>query len=96
MNLLSYTRKPKEDIIYGSNMAYSIHLAYQGVDGKFRPFHHNEELLYAKALQNPEDGTLDAKCLKKPWVFELCEKDRIRNEQKDSDNNVICSSTEAC
>ncbi len=76
MELLSYTRQPKEDIIYGSRMAYSMHLAYRGEDGKFRPFHHNEGILYARALQNPEDGTLDARCLKKPWIFELSEESK--------------------
>ena len=73
MELLSYTRKPKEDMIYGCRMAYSMHLAYRGKDGKFHPFHHNEGILYARALQNPQDGTLDARCLKKPWIFELHE-----------------------
>lgn len=96
MDLLSYTRKPKEDIIYGSKMAYSMHLAYRGADGKFHPFHHNEGLLYAKALQNPEDGTLDARSLKKPWVFELCEKGRISSARKNSDNGAVCDSTEIC
>lgn len=73
MEILSYTRQPKEDIIYGKRMAYSMHLAWRGEDGKFRPFHHNEGILYAKALQNPEDGTLDARCLKNPWLFALKE-----------------------
>lgn len=73
MEILSYTRQPKEDIIYGKRMAYSMHLAWRGEDGKFRPFHHNEGILYAKALQNPEDGTLDARCLRNPWLFALKE-----------------------
>lgn len=71
MELLSYTREPKEDIIYGVRMAYSMHLAYRGEDGKFHPFHHNEGILYAKAVQDPEDGTLEARTMKKPWLFAL-------------------------
>ena len=33
MELLSYTRMPEEDIIYGNRMAYSMHLAYRESDG---------------------------------------------------------------
>ncbi len=73
MEILSYTRQPKEDIIYGKRMAYSMHLAYRGEDGKFHPYHHNEGILYARALQNPEDGTLDARSLKRPWIFGMKE-----------------------
>lgn len=71
MEILCYTRQPKEDIIYGKRMAYSMHLAYRGQDGKFHPFHHNEGILYAKALQDEETGVLTARCLKNPWIFAL-------------------------
>lgn len=71
MEILCYTRQPKEDIIYGNRMAYSMHLAYRGQDGKFHPFHHNEGILYAKAVQNPENGVLDARSMKAPWMFAL-------------------------
>lgn len=68
MEILCYTREPKEDIIYANRLAYSMHLAWKDENGKFIPFHHNEGLLYAKAVSR-EDGTLTAKSLKKPWIF---------------------------
>ena len=69
MELVCYTREPLEDIIYAARLAYSMHLAYR--DGeKIVPFHHNEGLLYAKAISNPETGVLTAKSLKHPWIFE--------------------------
>lgn len=71
MEILCYTRKEKEDIIYGKRMAYSMHLAYRGQDKKFHPLHHNEGLLYAKAVQDEKTGVLSARCLKKPWIFAL-------------------------
>ena len=60
MKILCYTRQPKEDIIYGNRMAYSMHLAYQGKDGRFWPLHHNEGILYAKAVEDSSNGVLDA------------------------------------
>ena len=90
MELLSYTRMPEEDIIYGNRMAYSMHLAYRESDGKFHPFHHNEGILYAKALQNPYDGTLDARSLQKPWIFRLGRDDRKNDSQNVVKNNNGC------
>lgn len=69
MEILCYTRAPQEDIIYAGRLAYSMHLAYRGEDGSFRPFHHNEGILYAKAVQDEKSGVLDARSLKKPWLF---------------------------
>lgn len=66
MELLCYTRKPKEDSIYAPKLAYSMHLAYKE-GSAFTAFHHNEGLLYAKATQNA-DGTLNSKSLKNPWI----------------------------
>lgn len=71
MEVLCYTRHPKEDMIYADKMAYSMHLAYRGKDGKFYAFHHNEGLLYAKAVENTVSGVLDARSLKNPWIFAL-------------------------
>lgn len=71
MELLCYTRQPKEDIIYGNRMANSMHLAYRDQDGKFRPLHHNEGILYAKAVEDTLSGVLTAKSLKSPWVFSM-------------------------
>lgn len=73
MEVLCYTRHPKEDMIYAGRMAYSMHLAYRGKDGKFYPFHHNEGLLYAKAVEDVSNGVLDARSMKKPWIFALDE-----------------------
>lgn len=72
MEILCYTREPKEDHIYAARLAYSMHLAYRAGESEWVPFHHNEGLLYAKAVHR-EDGTLTAKSLKKPWLFETKE-----------------------
>lgn len=71
MEILCYTRQPKEDMIYGNRMAYSMHLAIRDTEKQFMPLHHNEGILYAKAVQNPQDGTLSAKSMKAPWLFAL-------------------------
>ncbi len=69
MQILCYTRKPLEDMIYAEKLAYSMHLAWRGdSSGNFSPLHHNEGILYAKAVQR-EDGTLAAKSLCAPWIF---------------------------
>ncbi len=73
MEILCYTRQPKDDMIYGKRMAYSMHLAYRAQDGTFRPFHHNEGLLYAKAVEDSASGVLDARSMKNPWIFALKE-----------------------
>lgn len=67
MKLLCYTRTPCDDNIYGVKLAYSVHFAYESF-GKFLPLHHNEGIVFAKAVCN-EDGSLQAKCLKDPWGF---------------------------
>ena len=71
MEILCYTRQPKEDIIYGNRMAYSMHLAYRDKDGRFRPFHHNEGILYASAVEDTSSGVLDAKSMRCPWIFSM-------------------------
>ena len=70
MEILCYTRQPLEDILYANRLAFSMHLALKDKDGKFAPLHHNEGILYAKAVSREEDGTLCAKSLKQPWLFE--------------------------
>ena len=72
MKILCYTRQPMEDAIYSEKLAYSMHLAIQEDDGTITELNHNSGILYAKAVQN-EDGTLHAKCLKNPWLFELAD-----------------------
>jgi GH43 family beta-xylosidase len=70
--VLCYTRLPEEDILYASRLAYSMHLAYSE-DGKyFRALNHNSGVLFAKATSN-EDGTLNAKSLKNPYVFYMAD-----------------------
>ncbi|MGN6712095.1 family 43 glycosylhydrolase [Anaerocolumna jejuensis] len=84
MEILCYTRNPKEDIIYANRLAFSMHLAYKTADGKYHPFHHNEGILYARAVQY-NNGTLKAKSLKNPWLFLT----------KDGNYGVIAVRTEA-
>lgn len=68
--ILCYTRNPQEDDIYSGKLAYSMHLAVctDEETGKFVPLNHNSGVLFAKAIQK-QDGTLDAKSLKNPWIF---------------------------
>lgn len=70
MKVLCYTRQPKEDILYASRLAYSMHLAWESETGAYIPFHHNEGILYAKATQDTQTGVLHAKSLKNPWIFQ--------------------------
>lgn len=55
-------------MIYAKRLAYSMHLAWKDEFGEWVPFHHNEGILYAKAVQK-SDGTLIAKSLRNPWMF---------------------------
>lgn len=68
--VLCYTRKPMEDIIYSEKLAYSMHLAASRSQQGFRVLNHNSGILFARATQN-EDGTLNAKSLKKPYLFKM-------------------------
>ncbi|NNV07590.1 family 43 glycosylhydrolase [Geobacillus sp. C56-T2] len=68
--ILCYTRLPKEDIIYSSKLAYSMHLAYSNDGINFEPLNHNSGILFAKATEN-ENGSLNAKSLKNPYIFHL-------------------------
>ncbi len=69
MKIFCYTREPLEDIIYAARLAYSMHLAYEK-DGEIIPFHHNEGLLYATGVSDPQTGVITAKSLKHPYMFE--------------------------
>ncbi len=69
MKILCYIRQPKEDILYANRLAYSMHLAWKSETGEYVPFHHNEGILYAKAVQDADSGVLRAKSLKSPWIF---------------------------
>lgn len=70
MKVICYSRLPKEDVIYSTKLAYSMHLAIQEENGTIIPLNHNSGILYAKATQNA-DGTLNAMNLKNPWLFEM-------------------------
>jgi len=70
MRVLCYTRKPQDDFVYAEKLAYSMHLALQKENGEIVALNHNSGILYVKATQN-EDGTLNAKSLKNPWLFEM-------------------------
>ena len=67
--LLCYTRQPEEDSVYSEKLAYSMHLALCEDGEHFIPLNHNSGILYMKAVSR-EDGTLHAKGLKKPSVFQ--------------------------
>ncbi len=68
--LLNYTREPIDNVLYDPKLAYSMHLALQKEDGGFAPLNHNSGVLFAKATEN-EDGSLNAKSLKNPFLFPL-------------------------
>lgn len=67
--LLCYTREPQEDSVYSEKLAYSMHLALSEDGEHFTALNHNSGILYAKAVARP-DGTLHAKSLKKPSIFQ--------------------------
>ncbi len=67
--LLNYTRTPVNEFLYDPKLAYSMHLAL-GRDGReYQPLNHNSGVLFVKATEN-EDGSLNAKSLKNPWLFQ--------------------------
>lgn len=66
--VLCYTRLPQEEQIYAPKLAYSMHLAYSEDGRYFKDLNHNSGVLFAKATDN-EDGTLNAKSLKNPYIF---------------------------
>ena len=68
MLILSYTREPLEDAVYANRLAYSMHIALQEKDGSFTALNHNSGVLFVKATEN-EDGSLNPKSLKSPWIF---------------------------
>ncbi len=69
--LLNYTREPMEDdMLYGPRLAYSMHLAVSRDGKEFRALNHNSGVLFVKATEN-EDGSLNPKSLKNPWLFTL-------------------------
>jgi hypothetical protein len=72
LSVLCYTREPMEDILYATKLAYSMHLAYSKDGVKFQALNHNSGVLFARATDN-EDGTMNAKSLKQPYLFKLAD-----------------------
>ena len=68
MYLLSYTRRPIDNIHYDPRLAYSMHLAVSTDMKRFRALNHNSGVLFGKATENP-DGSLNPKALKKPYIL---------------------------
>lgn len=68
--LLNYTRQPVNEKIYDPRLAYSMHLAISKDGREYQALNHNSGVLFAKATEN-EDGSLNAKSLKNPWLFAL-------------------------
>lgn len=68
--LLNYSREPINSSLYDPRLAYSMHLAISE-DGKaYQALNHNSGVLFVKATEN-EDGSLNPKSLKNPWLFHL-------------------------
>ncbi len=72
MKLLNYTRLPMEDAVYARRLAYSMHLALENENGSWTALNHNSGVLFVKATEN-ENGSLNPKSLKNPWLFSLRE-----------------------
>ena len=70
--LLNYTRKPISKQLYDPKLAYSMHLAVSEDGREYCALNHNSGILYAKATEN-EDGSLNPKSLKNPWLFPVAE-----------------------
>ena len=69
MYVLAYTRQPLDEQIYDYKLAYSMHLAYSTDKIHFQALNHNSGVLFAKAVENVEDGTLKAKVYVIPIYF---------------------------
>ena len=74
--ILCYTRKPIDEFFYDPRIAYSMHIAIEQ-DGEFVALNHNSGVLFAKATEN-RDGSLNPKCIKHPFVFDLRSEDGDR------------------
>lgn len=70
--ILCYTRKPQENLIYSTKLAYSMHIAYSEDRVNFHELNHNSGILFAKATEN-DKGALNAKSLKNPYIFYLAD-----------------------
>lgn len=70
--ILIYTREPINSALYDPRLAYSMHLAVSEDGKEYRALNHNSGVLFVKATEN-QDGSLNPKSLKNPWLFALPE-----------------------
>ena len=63
--LLSYTRKPIDNILYDARLACSMHIAVSTDGTRYKALNHNSGILFGKATENA-DGSLNPKALRKP------------------------------
>ena len=68
--VLCYTRKPIDSVLYDPRLAYSMHLALSRDGINFRGLNHNSGVLFALATEN-EDGSLNPMSLKNPFLFTM-------------------------
>ncbi len=68
--VLCYTRLPQEEAIYAPKLANSMHLGFSEDGRYYKDLNHNSGVLFAKATER-EDGTLNAKSLKNPYLFHM-------------------------
>lgn len=66
--LLSYERKPINNVIYDERLAYSMHLAVSRDGNDFIALNHNSGILFGIASEN-EDGSLNPKTLRNPLIY---------------------------
>ena len=67
--LLSYTRKPIDNILYDARLACSMHIAVSTDGTRYKALNHNSGILFGKATENA-DGSLNPKALRKPYILE--------------------------
>ena len=68
--VLCYTRKPIDSVLYDPRLAYSMHLALSRDGISFRGLNHNSGVLFALATEN-KDGSLNPMSLKNPFLFTM-------------------------
>lgn len=68
--LICYTREPLEADVYSSKLAYSMHLALIENGMQLQVLNDHSGILFAKATEH-SDGSLCAKSLKNPYMFQL-------------------------
>lgn len=72
--LLSYERKPIDNVLYDPRLAYSMHLAVSFDGISFTALNHNSGILFGVASEN-EDGSLNPKTIRRPYIYKINEKE---------------------